>query len=202
MEFKMKIKIFAICMLCATAIFPDDTADTKKIEAGKTGVDVKIGWNTASTGGIIHITSWLAINPFIIYRSDERSNSANSGTYNYSTNEKYYGGGAVLPIYLARIENLYVKALPGFSYMKGSYSEKYFSSSSFGVSSYNSDRVTTRYTLQFFLGLQYAITKYLHAIAETGLNYSYSDYADTTGNNTQKLLNLYSGNIGLIFYFN
>jgi len=197
---KNKILVFVFCV---TANLADDTADTKKIDSGKVGVDIKIGLNQASTGAIFHITSWLAINPFIVYRNQERSSNSFSGLSSSNVKDEYYGGGAFIPFYIARVENLYIKLLPGFSYMKGTYSEQYLYSPTLGISNYTRDTVTTRYNLQLFLGLQYAITKHLHVIGETGLNYTNNKYADAvSGSNSEKLVNFYSGNIGLIFYFN
>lgn len=199
-----KITIWLFTLLIA-ALNADPVQDTKKITGGKIGLDIKIGWNQASTGCIVHLNSWLAINPYALYRNEEKSSDGlpSSTSTSYKTKESYYGGGAFIPLYIAHVENLYVKLMPGFAYAKGTLSEQYVYGSSYGLPNANKESATTRISWQFFIGLQYAITQHLHVIAETGINYSEYKYSDPSyGNYASKLTNLYSGDIGLIFYFN
>ena len=189
----MKKWILCAVFLSTLPVAAEPGEDFGKVQGGKVGVDIHIGVNQASTGALVHITQGLAINPYVLYYNYE----ANSTGSSYSTSgTQYFGGGAFLPFYLFRVENLHIKFMPGFSYAKGTQVD---SSSSAG----NREVATTRINFQIFLGLQYALSKHLHIIGETGLNYNQYKASDPVqGSYTTKLWNLYSGNIGLVFYFN
>jgi opacity protein-like surface antigen len=183
-----------LCLICISALSAQTAEDSGKIYGGKIGMDIHIGFNQASTGAIIHITQGLAINPYLLYYSFEATNTGSSYT---TSKNQYFGGGAFLPFYIARVENLHIKFMPGFSYAKGTQVDPNNSTP------YSNETATTRVNFQLFLGLQYALSKHLHVIGETGLNYTQYKASDaTSGTYTTKLWNLYSGNIGLIFYFN
>ncbi len=175
-------------------LWAETTEDFAKVQGGKVGMDIHIGLNQASTGAIIHITPGLAINPYFLYYNFEGTNTGSAYT---TSKNQYFGGGAFVPFYLVRVENLHIKFMPGFSYAKGTQVDPSSSSP------YSNETATTRVNFQVFLGLQYALSKHLHVIGETGLNYTQYRASDpTSGAYTTKLWNLYSGNIGLIFYFN
>lgn len=187
----MNMRLICILPLLTMNVLAQSADDYGKIESGKTGINLHIGLNQASTGAIIHITKGLAINPYFLYYNFEASNTGSSYT---TSKNQYFGGGAFLPFYLFRVENLHIKFMPGFSYAKGSQADQ---------NTGNNETATTRANFQLFLGLQYALSKHLHVIGETGLNYTHYKASDSIqGTYTTKLWNLYSGNIGLIFYFN
>lgn len=190
----MKKPILCVLLLSSLPLWAETAEDFGKVQGGKVGVDIHIGFNQASTGAIIHITQGLAINPYFLYYNYEASNTGS--TYSVNKNQ-YFGGGAFLPFYLFRVENLHIKFMPGFSYAKGTQLD------SAGSTPSSNETSTTRINFQLFLGLQYALSKHLHVIGETGLNYSQYRSADPVqGSYNIKAWNLYSGNIGLIFYFN
>src|SRR5687768_9607359 len=124
----MKNKFSLIFLVALTPLAAADSAeDVGKLYSGKTGIDIRIGINQASTGGIFHLSSWLAFNPNVIYRSEETTNnymydpaSGNSPTFN-TYKESYFGVGGYIPIYVARVENLHIRLLPGFSYLGGKF---------------------------------------------------------------------------------
>ena len=193
MRFPLKKLILSVTCIFALPLSAQASEDFGKVYGGKVGIDIHIGLNQASTGAIIHLTQGLAINPYLLYYSYEANNTGSA--YGTSKNQ-YFGGGAFLPFYLFRIEDLHIKFMPGFSYAKGTQIDP-------GSTSNSVESVTTRINFQIFLGLQYALSKHLHVIGETGLNYNQFKVSDPTqGTYTTKLWNLYSGNIGLIFYFN
>lgn len=193
------MKTYLLCLLsvCTLSLaaepVEEPVKDPVRITGGKIGVDFRLNFNQTSIGGIFHITSWLALSPYLLYRSNETVTYSSAGATN--SKNSYFGGGTFLALYLTRIENLYVKLMPGFYYTKGSSSN---------LSYYPSETSNTNFSFQLFLGLQYMLNNRLHIIGETGLTYVEYKSTDNTGNapSTSKTWNLYSGNIGLIFYFN
>lgn len=175
--------------------------DYGKLSPNKIGFDLRIGLNQASVGGILHLSQVFALNPYILYRNQEQTNnfitepgSATQSTYNVFS-EYYVGAGGFIPIYVARVEDLHIRLMPGGSYAAGQLHRSQTSGTNLV---FNQSANITLVSFQLLLGLQYALNRYLHIIGELG--YSYREtrtpfYVDKAGN-------LFSGNIGLVFYLN
>lgn len=177
------------------------STDHGKVSSNKIGIDIRLGLNQASVGGILHLSKTLAVNPYILYRNQEQTNnfvsepgSGSSSTYN-SYKESYLGFGGFIPIYVARIEDLHIRLLPGASYAAGKLQR---SQSTNSGAVYDQSANATIVNVHLFLGLQYALNKHLHLMGELG--FSYREYR--TPFFTDRTSNLYSGNIGIIFYLN
>lgn len=149
--------------------------DYGAISAKKIGIDLRIGLNQASAGGILHLSSLLALNPYVLYRNREQTNnyltepgSSTASTYNTSK-DSYFGVGGFVPVYIARIEDLHIRLMPGASYAAGQTRRSQSSGTSLV---YDQSANITYLSLQLFLGLQYALTRHLHVIGELGYSYS------------------------------
>lgn len=195
------VRIFVFLFTCHSLWAELPATDHRKVSANKIGIDIRLGLNQASVGGILHLTKTLAVNPYILYRNQEQTNnfvsepgSGNSSTYN-SYKESYFGFGGFIPIYVARIEDLHIRLLPGASYAAGKLQR---SQSTNSGAVYDQSANATIVNVHLFLGLQYALNKHLHLMGELG--FGYREYR--TPFFTDRTSNLYSGNIGIIFYLN